>query len=90
MKLSYYIPGGFYIRNKFNSHRIGLGHQYGRRFIVSELSTNLRWKRRHVLDNTSNCSFNTKSIRKINFQRTKTLYQNNLKHIAFFFTFFKE
>ena len=40
---------------------------------------------------TSNCSFNTESIRKLSnfsFQRAKTLYQNNLKHIAFFFTFF--
>ena len=35
MKLSHYIPGSFYIRNEFNSPRIGLGHQYGRRFIVS-------------------------------------------------------
>ena len=34
----------------------------------------------------------TESTRKLNnfdFQWTKTLYQNNLKHIAFFFTFFK-
>ena len=34
----------------------------------------------------------TEFIRKLsnfNFQWTKTLYQNNLKHIAFFFTFFK-
>ena len=34
----------------------------------------------------------TESTRKMNnfvFQWTKTLYQNNLKHIAFFFTFFK-
>ena len=34
----------------------------------------------------------TESIRKLsnfNFQWTKTLYQNNLKHIAFFFTFFE-
>ena len=32
------------------------------------------------------------SIRKLsnfNFQWTKTLFQNNLKHIAFFFTLFK-
>ena len=32
------------------------------------------------------------SIRKLNnfnFQRTKTLYQNNLNHIAFFLTLFK-
>ena len=37
-------------------------------------------------------SFKTESIRKlsnINFKWTKALYQNNLKHIAFFFTFFK-
>ena len=35
---------------------------------------------------------NTDSIRKLsnfNYQRTKTLYQNNLNNIAFFFTFFK-
>ena len=34
----------------------------------------------------------TESIRKLsnfNFQWTKILYQNNLKHIAFFFTFFE-
>ena len=34
----------------------------------------------------------TESIRKLsnfNFQWTKTLYQNNLKNIAFFFTFVK-
>ena len=34
----------------------------------------------------------TESIRKlsnINFQWTKTFYQNNLKHVAVFFTFFK-
>ena len=34
----------------------------------------------------------TESTRKLNnfaFQWTKTLHQNNLKHIAFFFTFFK-
>ena len=33
-----------------------------------------------------------KSIRELsnfNFQWTKTLYQNNFKHIAFFFTLFK-
>ena len=43
------------------------------------------------------CSFlikdlKTESIRKlsnVNFQWTKTLYQNNVKHIAFFLTFFK-
>ena len=37
-------------------------------------------------------AFKTESIRKLsnfNFQWTKTLYQNNLKHIAFFFTLFK-
>ena len=37
-------------------------------------------------------SFKTESIRKLsnsNFQWTKTLYQNNLNNIAFFFTFFK-
>ena len=36
--------------------------------------------------------FKTESIRKLsnfNFQWTKTLYQNNLNNIAFFFTFFK-
>ena len=36
--------------------------------------------------------FKTESIRKlsnINFKWTKALYQNDLKHIAFFFTFFK-
>ena len=31
----------------------------------------------------------TKKLSNLNFQWTKTLYQNNLKHIAFFFTFFK-
>ena len=34
----------------------------------------------------------TESISKLsnfNFQWTKTLYQNNLKHVEFFFTFFK-
>ena len=38
-------------------------------------------------------SIKTASIRKLsnfNFQWTKTLYQNNLKHIAFFFTFLKD
>ena len=37
-------------------------------------------------------AFKTESIRKMsnfNFQWTTTLYQNNLKNIAFFFTFFK-
>ena len=37
-------------------------------------------------------SIDVKSIRKLsyfNFQWTKNLYQNNLKNIAFFFTFFK-
>jgi len=29
------------------------------------------------------------SIRKLSNQWTKTLYQNNLKHITFFFTLFK-
>ena len=36
--------------------------------------------------------FKTESIRKLsnfNFQRTKTLYQNNLNNTAFFITFFK-
>ena len=36
--------------------------------------------------------FKTESTRKLSnfdFQWTKILYQNNLKHIAFFFTFFK-
>ena len=36
--------------------------------------------------------FKTESIKKLsnfNFQWTKTLYQNNLNNIAFFFTFFK-
>jgi len=39
-----------------------------------------------------NVGFNTESIRKLsnfNFQWTKTLYQNNLNNITFFFTFFK-
>ena len=31
----------------------------------------------------------TRKLSNFNFQWTKTLYQNNLKHIAFFFTFFK-
>ena len=31
----------------------------------------------------------TMKLSYLNFQWTKTLYQNNLKHIAFFFTFFK-
>ena len=31
----------------------------------------------------------TRTLSNFNFQWTKTLYQNNLKHIAFFFTFFK-
>jgi len=31
----------------------------------------------------------TKKLGNINFQWTKTLYQNNLKNIALFFTFFK-
>ena len=37
--------------------------------------------------------FKTESIRKLsnfNFQWTKTMYQNNLNNIAFFFTFFKD
>ena len=37
-------------------------------------------------------SLKTESVRKLsnfNFQRTKTLYQNNFKHIACFFTFLK-
>ena len=36
--------------------------------------------------------FKTETIRKLsnfNFQWTKTLYQNNVRHIAFLFTFFK-
>ena len=39
-----------------------------------------------------NKDFKTEPIRKLsnfNFQRTKILYQNNLKHISFFFTFFE-
>ena len=31
----------------------------------------------------------TRKLGNINFQWTKTLYQNNLRNIAFFFTFFK-
>ena len=31
----------------------------------------------------------TMKLSYLNFQWTKILYQNNLKHIAFFFTFFK-
>ena len=31
----------------------------------------------------------TKKLSNFNFQWTKTLYQNNLKNIAFFVTFFK-
>ena len=31
-----------------------------------------------------------KELRNFNFQRTKTLYQNNFKHIASFFTFFED
>ena len=37
--------------------------------------------------------FKTESIRKLsnfNCQWTKTVYQNNLNNIAFFFTFFKD
>ena len=51
-----------------------LDHQHGRR------------------DVTCKPAIKTESIRKLsnfNFQWTKTLYQNNLKNIAFFFTFFK-
>ena len=39
-----------------------------------------------------NAQIKTESISKLsnfNFQWTKILYQNNLKHIAFFFTFFE-
>ena len=38
------------------------------------------------------CKINTKSIRQLsyfNFQWKKTVYQNNFKRIAFFFTLFK-
>ena len=31
----------------------------------------------------------TRKLSNFNYQGTKTLYQNNLKNIAFFFTFFK-
>ena len=44
-------------------------------------------------DVTCKPAIKTESIRKLsnfNFQLTKTLYQNNLKHIVFFFTFFKD
>ena len=37
-----------YIRKEFNSHRIGLEHQYGRRFIVLEHPYgrhDIMWKR---------------------------------------------
>ena len=90
MKLSCYIPGGFTYEISSTATGLVWDTNMVAVLLFRELSKNLRWKRRHVLDNTSNCSFNTKSIRKINFQRTKTLYQNNLKHIAFFFAFFKE
>ena len=42
--------------------------------------------------NIQNIEIQTESIRKLsnfNFQWTKTLYQNILNHIAFFFTLFK-
>ena len=42
--------------------------------------------------NNQNIEIQTESIRKLsnfNFQWTKTLYQNILNHIAFFFTLFK-
>ena len=42
--------------------------------------------------NIQNIEIQTESIRKLsnfNFQWTKTLYQNILSHIAFFFTLFK-
>ena len=45
-----------------------------------------------VSNHLLNKAFKTESIRKLskfNFQWTKILYQNNLKHIAFFFTFFE-
>ena len=48
---------------------------------------------KHVITASENSvSIKTESTRKLsnfNFQWTKTLYQNNLKNIAFFFTFFK-
>ena len=46
------------------------------------------WKLIYISSRT----IKTESIRKLsnfNFQWTKTLYQNNFKHITFFFTFFK-
>ena len=54
-----------------------------------------RWRfdHRYIIHCVSiNNVFKTESIRKLsnfNFQWTKTLYQDNLNNIGFFFTFFK-
>ena len=45
-------------------------------------------KRIHILS-LALIRFKMESIRKLSNQWTKTLYQNNLKFIAFFFTLFK-
>ena len=45
---------------------------------------------KHVLSRLESSYFKTESIRKLsnfNFQWTKTLYQNNLNNIAFFFSY---
>ena len=34
--MTYWKKESVYIRKEFNSHRIGLEHQHGRRFIVLE------------------------------------------------------
>ena len=55
------------------------------------MQARLQGKKFKMQSMAQNC-FKTKSIRKLsnfNFQWTKTLYQNNFKHSAFFFTLFR-
>ena len=57
------IWDGVYIRKEFNSHRIGLKHQYGRRFIVLEHQYgryDVMWKRSIPCTRTDDLKSNEK------------------------------
>ena len=68
-----------------NNSLKGLFRQNMKKLKISQLAPDFRYLQKLALKTPE-------SIRKLNnfnFQWTKTLYQNNLKHIAFFFTFFE-
>ena len=78
----------------FNPSLAIYGNRQQQRVSIPTYNIALNIKLDHYFWNSvgAKTHFKTESTRKLsnfNFQWTKTLYQNNVKHTAFFVTFFK-